>query len=61
MQELLPVLGDAKKLFLSEPTLLEVDAPCVVIGDIHGQVCHFSLLIKIIVNNPFLFQYSEDC
>ncbi|VDK71711.1 unnamed protein product [Litomosoides sigmodontis] len=37
MQELLPILDGAKKLFLSEPTLLEVEVPCVVIGDIHGQ------------------------
>uniref|UniRef100_A0A0R3S0D3 Serine/threonine-protein phosphatase n=1 Tax=Elaeophora elaphi TaxID=1147741 RepID=A0A0R3S0D3_9BILA len=30
-------LDEAKKLFLTEPTLLEVEVPCVVIGDIHGQ------------------------
>ncbi|EFO24390.1 hypothetical protein LOAG_04097 [Loa loa] len=35
--ELLSILNEAKKLFLSEPTLLDVDVPCVVIGDIHGQ------------------------
>uniref|UniRef100_A0AAF5RWA3 Serine/threonine-protein phosphatase n=1 Tax=Wuchereria bancrofti TaxID=6293 RepID=A0AAF5RWA3_WUCBA len=34
---LLPILSEAKKLFLSEPTLLDVEVPCVVIGDIHGQ------------------------
>ncbi|CAG9534965.1 unnamed protein product [Cercopithifilaria johnstoni] len=37
LQELIPILDEAKKLFLSESTLLEVEVPCVVIGDIHGQ------------------------
>ncbi|VDO26397.1 unnamed protein product [Onchocerca flexuosa] len=36
-RHLLPILNEAKKLFLTEPTLLEVEVPCVVIGDIHGQ------------------------
>uniref|UniRef100_A0A915PS92 Serine/threonine-protein phosphatase n=1 Tax=Setaria digitata TaxID=48799 RepID=A0A915PS92_9BILA len=35
--ELLPILNEAKKLFLTEPTLLYVEVPCVIIGDIHGQ------------------------
>ncbi|MCP9262032.1 Serine/threonine-protein phosphatase [Dirofilaria immitis] len=35
--ELLPILNEAKKLFLTEPTLLDVEVPCVIIGDIHGQ------------------------
>ena len=38
MDELLRVIKDSKDLIAAEPTLLEIQVPCIVVGDIHGQV-----------------------
>uniref|UniRef100_A0A914Q0S0 Serine/threonine-protein phosphatase n=1 Tax=Panagrolaimus davidi TaxID=227884 RepID=A0A914Q0S0_9BILA len=36
-QELLRIIKDSRDLIASEPTLLEIQLPCIVVGDIHGQ------------------------
>lgn len=37
-KEILDVLKNIKKLLIEEETLLTVNAPCIIVGDIHGQV-----------------------
>lgn len=39
VEELLPIIKQAKEVISAEPMLLEVRVPCVIVGDIHGQVC----------------------
>ncbi|VDN56826.1 unnamed protein product [Dracunculus medinensis] len=36
-KEILDVLKNIKKLLIEEETLLTVNAPCIIVGDIHGQ------------------------
>uniref|UniRef100_A0A0M3HMM0 Serine/threonine-protein phosphatase n=1 Tax=Ascaris lumbricoides TaxID=6252 RepID=A0A0M3HMM0_ASCLU len=37
VEELLPIIKQAKEVISAEPMLLEVRVPCVIVGDIHGQ------------------------
>lgn len=37
-QEVLRIIKDSKDIIAAEPTLLEIQLPCIVVGDIHGQV-----------------------
>lgn len=61
MAELLPILEETKRIFLAEPTLLEVEVPCVVIGDIHGQVLYASSFTRLLLFRLFgmLLSVSE--
>lgn len=48
--EIKAVVGASRTIFLSQPMLLELEAPIKIVGDIHGQ---FSDLIKIFQNGGF--------
>ncbi|CAI4233244.1 unnamed protein product [Auanema sp. JU1783] len=49
-EELIKLTVAAKAVFMSQPILLEVDAPIVLCGDIHGQ---YSDLLRIFDKNGF--------
>ncbi|CAD5229016.1 unnamed protein product [Bursaphelenchus okinawaensis] len=49
-QEIQTLCGLAKEVFNSQPSLIEVDPPLVVCGDIHGQ---YSDLLRIYDKNGF--------
>jgi len=36
-EEITPIIASAKETFISQPCFLEIEAPFVVVGDIHGQ------------------------
>ncbi|VDN01840.1 unnamed protein product [Thelazia callipaeda] len=41
------IINDVKMIIMKEPSLLEVPIPCVIVGDIHGQVTFFDDLSKM--------------
>ena len=45
-EELLWLIAETKMKLLAEPTLLELEAPMFVVGDIHGQYKDLSRAIK---------------
>ena len=54
-KQFLRLINDATQLLSKEPNVLRVEAPCIMIGDIHGQFWDFC---KLIEGNLQLYQDS---
>ena len=50
------MIKDAKDLLAAEPTLLEIQLPCIVVGDIHGQVSYSVFIFLLYI---FILQYLD--
>ena len=50
------LMDETQKIIAQEPSLLEIESPCIVVGDIHGQ---FTDLLKVfdIGGNPLEIRY----
>ncbi|KAH7724878.1 Ser/Thr protein phosphatase family protein [Aphelenchoides avenae] len=51
-KELIDLAQDARILLMKEPTLLELTAPLVVVGDIHGQFADLQRIFRLLGSKP---------
>jgi protein phosphatase len=51
----LRLFREAQNVLKTEPTLLELESPCVVVGDIHGQIFDLGRIIHTYGNSQYLF------
>jgi serine/threonine-protein phosphatase 2B catalytic subunit len=47
------ILNDASELFKAEPNCLKVNAPCVAIGDLHGQYFDMIHMFEKVIDRRF--------
>ncbi|CAF4654945.1 unnamed protein product [Rotaria sp. Silwood2] len=54
----LRIIETGAVLLREEPTLLYIDAPLTICGDIHGQLYDLVKLVKVILDNYQMFLFS---